>query len=426
MMPRPHASLRSVLLATLLTMVGPAAAALAAGATALFDGKSLAGWKSVGASKAGIAVTNGLLVFQRDAAGAVFTEKTYENFALRFEFRAPTNATGGIAVRAPFYGDPAVTGLKIVVADDQALKDAPRASDRGNGSLSGITGAHRGAQRPTGEWNTEEIRLEGRWLSVTLNNREILTLNLNEQRDPAVLGSHPGLLRPDGHIGFVAEGSVMEFRNITVEELPSNFTQNNQPPYPGFLPLYNGVNLSGWQGTLAAPHNNPHRRTSLPPAELKRLQATADAEMQAHWKSADGAIVFDGQGAGLASVDTYQNFELFVDWKAGPGTDAGVYLRGYPQVQIQPGGSGGLSQNLKGPAKPLLRADRDPGQWNRFQILLLGDRATVFLNGELVVQNVIFENAWERGLPLLDLGPIEFAPGKAPIHLRNIHLRPLL
>src|SRR5439155_24402915 len=91
------------------------------------------------------------------------------------------------------------------------------------------------------------------------------------------------------------------------------------------------------------------------------------------------------------------NFELYVDWKIGKKGDSGIYLRGNPQVQIwdNPIGSGGLYNNKRHPKDPLKVADKPVGEWNSFHIIMRGDRVTVHLNGQLVVDNVLPENFCE-------------------------------
>src|SRR3546814_7132293 len=68
---------------------------------------------------------------------------------------------------------------------------------------------------------------------------------------------------------------------------------------------------------------------------------------------------------------------MFVDWQIEPNGDAGIYLRGTPQVQIWDTsrvdvgaqvGSGGLYNNQKHPSKPLVLADNAIGDWNTFHI----------------------------------------------------------
>src|SRR5262249_51786129 len=122
------------------------------------------------------------------------------------------------------------------------------------------------------------------------------------------------------------------------------------------------------------------------------------------------------------------NFELYVDWKIGPKGDSGIYLRGNPQVQIwdNPEGSGGLYNNQKHPRKPLKVADKPVGEWNTFHIIMKGDKVTVYLNGEKVVDDAPLRNYGNKGKkPWREKGPIELQHPGDHLKLKNISVREL-
>jgi len=201
----------------------------------------------------------------------------------------------------------------------------------------------------------------------------------------------------------------------------------NVPP-EGFTALFNGTDLTGWKGLVG----DPKSRAKMNPEQLAVAQAKADEDMRAHWKVADGALEFDGKGHSLCTAKDYGDFEMWVDWKIEAGGDSGIYLRGSPQVQIwdtartESGaqvGSGGLYNNQKHPSKPAKVADRPVGQWNTFQIIMIGEKVTVILNGEIVVDNVVMENYWERDKPIYPTGQIELQSHGSRLYFRNIYIR---
>jgi len=201
----------------------------------------------------------------------------------------------------------------------------------------------------------------------------------------------------------------------------------NQPP-KGFAALFNGKDLTGWKGLVG----DPKARRNMSRQELADAQAKADDAMRAHWKVVDGVFCFDGKGHSLCTVKEYGDFELLVDWKIESGGDSGIYLRGSPQVQIWDRanagvgaevGSGGLYNNQKGSSKPLKPADKPIGQWNSFRIIMIGELVTVYLNGVLVVDNVVMENYWERDKPIYPIGQIELQSHSSPLYFRNIFIR---
>jgi hypothetical protein len=198
---------------------------------------------------------------------------------------------------------------------------------------------------------------------------------------------------------------------------------DNTPP-EGFTALFNGKDLTGWKGLVG----NPKTRAQMTPEQLAKAQEKADAQMREHWKVADGALVFDGKGKSLCTAKDYADFEMYVDWKIKPKGDSGIYLRGTPQVQIwdynhRPEGSGGLFNNEEHPKKPIKCADNPIGEWNTFRIKMVGEKVTVWLNGELVVDDVVMENYWERDRPIYPTGQIELQNHGNTLWFKNIYLR---
>jgi hypothetical protein len=210
---------------------------------------------------------------------------------------------------------------------------------------------------------------------------------------------------------------------------PSARSADNTPP-EGFLALFNGRDLTGWQGLV----ETPPKRAKMSPAELAEKQRKADDQMRAHWQVEDGTLVFDGKGQSLCTAKDYGDFEMLVDWKILDKGDSGIYLRGSPQVQIwdpevsvpEKGiGSGGLFNNQKNPSKPSLNADKPVGEWNTFRIRMTGDKVSVWLNGKLVVDNVTMENYWERDKPIYPSGRIELQNHGNTLYFKNIYLKEL-
>jgi hypothetical protein len=194
----------------------------------------------------------------------------------------------------------------------------------------------------------------------------------------------------------------------------------------GFVPLFNGEDLTGWKGLVG----DPESRAKMTPDELAKKQADADQKMRDHWKAVDGIIEFDGKGDSLCTAKDYTDFEMLVDWKIEAGGDSGIYLRGSPQVQIwdytkNPVGSAGLYNNQKNPKDPLKCADKPIGEWNCFRIRMVGDKVTVWLNDALVVDNVTMENYWNRAKPIYPSGQIELQNHSSPLWFRNVFIKEL-
>lgn len=184
---------------------------------------------------------------------------------------------------------------------------------------------------------------------------------------------------------------------------------NNKPiKGQGFKPLYNGKDLAGWQ--------------ELP-------------GHKGHWISMNGIIDYDGKSEEidkcLWTTTSFCDFILIADVrltrkpelaksvvvlpngdneKSPDGTnkevelpyagDTGIYLRGDSKNQVNIGyrqiGSGEiygyrvdktLPANIRAAVTPKIKADKPPGEWNRFIIKMQGEIITVTLNGIRVIDN---------------------------------------
>lgn len=208
----------------------------------------------------------------------------------------------------------------------------------------------------------------------------------------------------------------------------------SEMPAGGYVSMFNGRDYTGWKGLV----ENPVARAKMTPAELAKKQVAADDVMRRDWKIRDGLMVFEGQGYDNICTDVdYGDFEMYVDWLLypdGPEADGGIYLRGTPQVQMwdiartnvgAQVGSGGLYNNRTNQSKPLKVADNTLGRWNTFYIKMVADRVTVVLNGEVVTDNVILENYWDRKLPIFPEGQIELQAHGTRVAYRNMFINAL-
>ncbi|NND97924.1 MAG: DUF1080 domain-containing protein, partial [Pirellulaceae bacterium] len=169
----------------------------------------------------------------------------------------------------------------------------------------------------------------------------------------------------------------------------------------------------------------------------------------------DSVLTYDGKGQSLCTAEDYGDFEFYCDWKIPPGADSGIYLRGTPQVQIwdpwdarvkQGGkspetaeqwvtaykngrnlGSGGLWNNKRWRNVPTVLADKKPGQWNTFLIRMVGDKVTIWLNNQLIVDRVKLENYWDKTgqVPIPRADQIELQHHGSALYFKNLYVREL-
>jgi hypothetical protein len=222
---------------------------------------------------------------------------------------------------------------------------------------------------------------------------------------------------------------------VAAAAVPSARAEDPKPP-EGFVALFNGKDLTGWQGNI-----DMKQRATLDQVELMNLKQNRTRKAHENWTVKDGVIHCSGKGGvSLQTTKDYGNFELLVDWKIEKGGDSGIYVRGQPQIQIWDSdnlaanlqadagkGSGGLWNNPPGDKakQPLKKADKPVGEWNTFHITMVGDEVTIKLNGELVVDKgkLAAYKTFNDKLPAK--GPIELQIHGNPLWFKNIYIKEL-
>jgi hypothetical protein len=186
----------------------------------LFNGKNLDGWTG---NLVGYKAQDGVMVFDptEKSQGNNYTAKDYSDFAFRFEFQLTPAANSGVGIRAPREGDAAYVGMEIQVLDDTAPVYATLQPYQYHSSVYGVIAAKRGSLKPVGEWNSEEIWINGTKIRITVNGVVTVDGDIAEASTNGTIDhkDHPGLKRTAGAIGFLSHGAVVKFRNIRIKEL---------------------------------------------------------------------------------------------------------------------------------------------------------------------------------------------------------------
>lgn len=200
----------------------------------LFDGTNLDKWQG---DFEGYIPMNGTIYVSANygSTGNLYTKKEYRNFVYRFEFcflREGVN--NGVGIRTPMGVDAAYEGMcECQILDHDAPMYANLRDYQVHGSAYGIIPAKRVVHKPLGEWNTEEIRVEGDRIKVTLNGEVILDGNLrtackghNVSKDGSKENpytydhkNHPGMFNKTGYISFCGHGEGLKIRNVRVLDL---------------------------------------------------------------------------------------------------------------------------------------------------------------------------------------------------------------
>jgi HEAT repeat protein len=224
---------------------------------------------------------------------------------------------------------------------------------------------------------------------------------------------------------LIKKGGDSDYEKVAIRKFIAEM-----PSDAGLVPLFNNKDLTGWKGLVG----NPITRSKMDAQTLAKAQQKADSIMRKGWYVKDSILNFSGEGENICTTKQYRNFEMYVDWKINKDGDAGIYLRGSPQVQIWDTsrvsvgaqvGSGGLYNNQAHQSKPLKLADNAIGDWNNFHIIMKDDKVTVYLNGVLVVDNVVMDNYWDRKLPIFPKEQIELQAHGNHVYYRDIYIREL-
>ena len=202
----------------------------------LFDGRSLEKWQG---NKTNYTTENGEIIVTAawGGSGNLYTNKKYRDFVFRFDFCfAQPGMNNGIGVRTNIGTDAAYDGMEIQILDHDDPIYADLHDYQQHGAVYGIIVPKRVKFGETGTWNSEEIRVVGDHITVTVNGEVILDGNIREAckgHNVAPDGSdynpytvdhknHPGLFNKDGYISFCGHGPGIKFRNVRVLDLSNS------------------------------------------------------------------------------------------------------------------------------------------------------------------------------------------------------------
>jgi len=162
----------------------------------LFNGKDLAGWQAVGNTNQWI-VENGVLKSPKSGTN-IRTEKTFNDFKLHIEFKYPKESNSGVYLRGRY---------EIQIEDNKGMEPMSLYL----GGIYGFIDPWLNVAKDAGEWQTYDVELVGRMVTVVANGTTIIY----KQEIPGVTGGaldskegEPGPIMMQGDHGPI------EFRNI--------------------------------------------------------------------------------------------------------------------------------------------------------------------------------------------------------------------
>jgi len=184
----------------------------------VFNGEDLSGWSgAVGSYE----VVDGAIACRKDMGGTLHTQREYGNFVARLEFKLPPDGNNGLAIRYAGEGNPAYDGMcELQILDDTSPEYAHLDPRQYCGSIYGMVPAHRGYLRDVGEWNFEQVTVNGSRISVELNGTVIVEADVSTVTSFLDDKAHPGKDRTSGSFGFAGHSDPVMFREISIKPLP--------------------------------------------------------------------------------------------------------------------------------------------------------------------------------------------------------------
>ena len=246
--------------------------------------------------------------------------------------------------------------------------------------------------------------------------------------------------------------SLMLVGAIYAQKLPDLYKQemHGDAPYlsqPGWRPLLNGIDLTGWVGE----HGAKHEWVAAKSVNWKRIFNPKGLD----YSAAPGDRMTNGKlgkTIDIETVEKFGDFELYLEYVLPRGSNSGVFLHALYEIQLfdsyghagllQVGDNGGIYAypDGLGGAPPLLNASRPAGDWQSLQVWFRAPRfdaagkktgnariLRVLLNDTLVQRE--YELAGPTGSsgwgPEAATNPIRLQGDHGPVAFRNMYVREL-
>ena len=195
-------------------------------------------------------------------------------------------------------------------------------------------------------------------------------------------------------------GEVVNWVGVKAPKL----IKTTEPVFGKPVAIFNGKNLDGWE----------------------TIGREDRAEKASQWIVENGVMKSPKSGANIRTTKTFDDFKLHVEFRVPVGSNSGVYLRGRYETQITDGY--GLEPSLidlggiYGFVKPLELPAKKAGEWQSFDVTLVGRIVTVMLNGKTIIYKDEIPGITGGAIDSNESepGPIMFQGDHGPIEFRNI------
>jgi hypothetical protein len=168
------------------------------------------------------------------------------------------------------------------------------------------------------------------------------------------------------------------------------------------IKIFNGLNLDGWH------------------ASKKKNQ----------WVAENGIMKSPQSGANIITDQKFNDFKLHIEFRYPEGSNSGVYLRGRYEIQVEDNRgqepSSTFFGGIYGFITPNEMAAKAPGEWQTYDVTLIGRRVTVVANGKKIITDQIIPGITGGALDSKEgePGPIMLQGDHGPVEYRNIIITP--
>jgi len=182
------------------------------------------------------------------------------------------------------------------------------------------------------------------------------------------------------------DGTPWQWSGVRAPDLK----RTGEPKWGKPIALFNGKDLSGWM--------------------------PSDPKATSNWTVVDGKMVSPGHGPELITKEKFNDFKLHVEFNCAAGSNSGIYLRGRYELQIEndpePEGPTMRIGGIYGFLAPSPEQPRKPGEWQSYDVILVGRVITVMQNGQTIID--------KQEIPGITGGALDSHEGEpGPIYLQG-------
>ena len=256
----------------------------------------------------------------------------------------------------------------------------------GTKALVGYFVAHNGSARP---------------ISEVFFHNGIIDFSIPPQFDGLNDLHFQGILKQGKLSGVIldSQGGVNKFSGVRAPKLIRSMDVN----WGKSISLFNGYNLDGWK--------------------------SSDPEKKNQWTVKKGVLLNPESGVNLITDKKFEDFKLSIEFRYPKGSNSGVYLRGRYEVQVEDNyglePESTLFGGIYGFLKPNQMAAKPAGEWQRYEITLIGRRVSVVANDKKIINDQIIPGITggaldsKEGMP----GPIMLQGDHGIVEYRNIKIQ---